>query len=156
MSEDRLIKGNLDKILPKTILNTMKELNQESSLDKLWRSILIQESKILNMQNIIYIENKEDVTKVLKKTSSGNVSSKEYEIQFAWDKENSAMSALSKAMKVLSDMIKQYEELVHKNWNLVTEEQKLRIEKLKKEVNSMEKEDKKPMVIFGGEDDLED
>lgn len=141
MPDERLLKGNLDKILPKSILNTMKELCNESPLDKLWRSILMQEAKILHMQNIIYIENRDDTTKVLSKISKGNVTTNEFEIQFAWDKENSAMSTLSKAMKALSDMIKQFEEMAHKNWDLISEEQKLKIELLKHKLSADEDEE---------------
>lgn len=139
--EDRYTKGNLAKILPKNLVNTIEELHEESALDKLWRSILIQEAKIINMQKITHVKNKNDITKELKKLSEGKNSSVEYEIQFAWDKENSNITALSKAMDTLSRMIDRYDKMVHANWDLVTEEQKLRIEKLKSEVNHLKQDE---------------
>lgn len=135
-SEDRYTKGNLAKILPKNLLNTIVELQEESPVDKLWRSILIQEAKILNMQKTTHVKNKKDITKELKKVSKGKVTSTEYEIQFAWDKENSNITALSKAMDTLTKMIDRYDKMIHANWDLATEEQKLRIEVLKSKLGT--------------------
>ncbi|MEG1870393.1 MAG: phage terminase small subunit-related protein [Peptostreptococcaceae bacterium] len=137
----------LEKVLPKVILNTMKSLEDESPLDKLWRAILLQETKILQMQKIIHVKSKKDVTKALKKVSKGNMSSEEYEIQFAWDKENSAITVLSKAMTTLTNMINQFEELSHKNWDLITEEQQLKISKLKVEVGKLNNDEDKELTI---------
>lgn len=134
----------LAKYLPRSMVNTIIELNNESPLDMLWSNILIQQAKILNMQKIIHVKNKNDITKVKTKESWGKTSSEEWEYQFAWDKENAAVTALSKAMQTLFNMIKQYDEMINKNWNLVTEEQKARIELLKSKIvnNEKSKEDK--------------
>ncbi|MDU4326010.1 MAG: hypothetical protein E7I48_11615, partial [Clostridium celatum] len=134
----------LSKYLPRSMVNVIEELKSENPLDILWSNILIQQAKILNMQKIIHVKNKRDITKVKTKESRGKTSSEEWEYQFAWDKENAAVTTLSKAMQTLSNMIKQYDEMMHKNWDLVTEEQKLRIEVLKSKINTNEdsKEDK--------------
>lgn len=134
-SEDRYTKKNLKRILPKDVLNLMEELEEESPVDKLWRSILLQEARIMRMQKISHVKNKKDITKELKKVSEGNNYTEEYEIQFAWDKENSNITALSKAMDTLTKMIDRYDKMIHANWDLVTEEQKLRIEVLKAKIN---------------------
>ena len=130
-SEDRYTKKNLKRMLPTDVLNLMGELEEESPVDKLWRSILLQEARIIRMQKISHVKNKKDITKELKKVSKGNTNSTEYEIQFAWDKENSNMTALSRAMTAVTKMIETYDKMIHANWDLVTEEQKLRIEVLK-------------------------
>ena len=135
-SEDRYTKKNLKRILPKDVLNLMEELEEESPVDKLWRSILLQEARIMRMQKISHVKNKKDITKELKKVSEGNNYTEEYEIQFAWDKENSNITALSKAMDTLTKMIDRYDKMIHANWDLVTEEQKLRIEVLKAKINN--------------------
>ena len=135
--DSRFTKGNLNKILPKTIVNTIIELEKESAIDKLWRSILIQEARILNMQKITYVKNKKDTSKVLKKHSKGKINTEEYEIQFAWDKENNSVTALSKAMDTLTKMIDKYDKMIHANWDLVTEEQKARIELIKAQINKI-------------------
>ena len=131
----RLTKGNLSKFLPKTMVNIISEIENESPIEKLWNSILMQEARIIAMQKITHVKNKDDITKELKKVSEGKNPCIEYEISFAFDKENSSISAMSKAMETLSKMIERYEKLVNNNWDLITEEQKLKIEKLKHEVN---------------------
>lgn len=135
-SEDRYTKNNLKRILPKDVLNIMEELEEESPVDKLWRSILLQEARIMRMQKISHVKNKKDTTKELKKVSEGNTFSKEYEIQFAWDKENNNITAQSKAMDTLAKMIEKYDKMIHANWDLVTEEQKARIALLKAKLNT--------------------
>lgn len=133
----------LSKYLPRNMVNSIIELKSENPLDMLWNNILIQQSKILNMQKIIYVKNKKDITKVKTKESWGKTSSEEWEYQFAWDKENAAVTVLSKAMQTLFNMIKQYDEMMNNNWELVTEEQKLRIDKLKLEISKIKGEDNK-------------
>ena len=93
----------------------MEELEEESPVDKLWRSILLQEARIMRMQKISHVKNKKDITKELKKVSEGNNYTEEYEIQFAWDKENSNITALSKAMDTLTKMIDRYDKMIHAN-----------------------------------------
>ena len=135
----------LSKYLPRSMVNVIEELKSENPLDMLWSNILIQQAKILNMQKIIHVKNKNDITKVKTKEAYGeNSSTEEWEYQFAWDKENAAVTTLSKAMQTLFNMIKQYDEMINKNWDLVTEEQKLRIEVLKSKINNHDesKEDK--------------
>lgn len=110
-----------------------------SKLDKLGHSIDMLWARILVSQKITQVKNKSDMTKELKreKNQYGKNPSieKEYEIQFAWDKENSSLDTYSKAMERLTNMIDKYEKLLHANWDLATEEQKARIEKLKVEVS---------------------
>ena len=109
-----------------------------TKLDMLGHSIDTLWAKILRSQSLTYVKNKKDMTKELKKQSWGKTDSKEFELQFAWDKENTNMDIQSKAMERLSKMIKTYEELLHKNWDLATEEQKARIEVLKSRVTKNE------------------
>ncbi|WP_194189643.1 phage terminase small subunit [Clostridium chrysemydis] len=137
-----LDKAYLSKILPKTLVNIMLNIHDERPIDKLWKDILILEAKVINMQKINYVSSSSDLTKVLKKKSSGKTESEEYEIRFAFDKESKTISVLSKAMESLARMIKQYDEMVHKDWDLVSEEHRLRVEllrsKLPKEVEGKE------------------
>ena len=99
------------------------------------------------MQNVMHVESKDDTTKVLKKTSSGEkMESEEYEIQFAWDKEANLINTQSKAMNTLAKLIKQYEEMIHTNWDTVTEEQRLRVERLKVQIDNPELKHKKEVA----------
>lgn len=131
--------GNYSNRIPLSVKNIMEELDVENPLEKLWRSICLQEARIINMQNIMHVESKDDMTKVLKKTSSGeSMESEEYEIQFAWDKEANLINTQSKAYNTLAKMIKQYDDMIHANWELATEEQKKRIELLKVRIDNPE------------------
>lgn len=140
-------KGNINSFkygkytarIPFAVKNIMEELDIEDPLEKLWRSICLQEARIIYMQDIMHVESKHDMTKELKKISSGDkMSSEEYEIQFAWDKEANLMRTQSSAINTLVKLIKQYDEMLHANWDVVTEEQKLRVEHLKVKLDNPE------------------
>lgn len=129
--------GNYTKRIPMAVKNIMQELDIENPLEKLWRSICLQEARIIHMQDIMHVKDKNDMTKELKKISTGDkMSSEEYEIQFAWDKEANLISTQSTALNTLSKMLKQYDDMVHANWDTATEEQKLRVEKMKVSIDT--------------------
>ncbi|MEF9991343.1 MAG: phage terminase small subunit [Peptostreptococcaceae bacterium] len=133
MSTDRIL-SKMQDILPKSMLNTIKALDGESSLDKLWRNIILLDAKISNAYKIIDVKNSKDHTIELKKTDGDFI---ENEILFAIEKETKADAAISRMKDSLTRMIKTYEELLHKNWDLATEEQKLRIELIKAQTNKL-------------------
>ena len=126
--------GKYTARIPFAVKNIMQELDIEDPLEKLWRSICLQEARIIHMQDIMHVRDKDDYTKDIKKLTKGKNPSIEYEIQFAWDKEANLINTLSKAMVTLTRMIKEYNELLHANWDIATEEQKLRVEKLKVDI----------------------
>lgn len=126
--------GNYTKRIPMAITTVMQELDVENPLEKLWRGICLQEARIIYMQNIMHVKSNKDTTKVLKKKSTGKIDSKEWEIQFAWDKEANLINTQSKALDTLTKMIKRYEDMIHANWDMATEEQKLRVENLKTKI----------------------
>lgn len=128
---NRFTYGKYTDRIPFAIKNIMQELDIEDPLEKLWRSICLKEAQIIHMQDIMYVKDRDDHTKDIKKLTKGKQQGIEYEIQFAWDKEASMMNTLSKSMNTLAKMIKQYDEMLHANWDTATEEQKLRVEKLR-------------------------
>lgn len=141
----------LAKYLPKATSKIIDDVSDSSlnSLDILWMNIELQVAAILRSQKIMHVKNQKDLTKELKREKYspgkfGDGTEEEYELQFAWDKQERFLTAQSKAIKTLNDLIKNYEELLHKNWDLATEEQKARIEVLKSKVvnNDKDKEDK--------------
>lgn len=147
-NKNRLVHGLYSKYLPKETQEIMKEINAASPLDIMWESILMQYSLILRSQRIMHVKNKKDMTKELKKEKvmdgeKYSTEEKEYEIQFAWDKQANFLRAQSTAMGTLNRMIKEYDELLHKNWELATEEQRMRIDRLKAEVNKVNGTDNK-------------
>lgn len=131
--------GLYAKYLPAETLEIAKNIADISPIDLLWENICIKYAAIIRAQKIMYVKDQDDLTKVLKKkkNSDGNVISKEreYELQFAWDKQAVFLTAQSRAMGTLNNMIKQYEEMCRTGQ--ADEEQRLRIEKLKVEVNAI-------------------
>lgn len=136
--------GKYTSRIPFAVKSIMEELDIEDPIEKLWRSICLQEAQLIYMLDIMHVENKNDMTKELKKFSSGDkMESEEYEIQFAWDKEANLINTQSKGLTALAKLIKQYDDMVHANWDTATEEQKLRVSKLKMQLENKEFEHKK-------------
>lgn len=149
----------LRKWYPVALKNAIEESEQLglSKLDKMGYAIDILWGRILVSQKIVAVKNKKDMTKELKKSTRGKNPSEEYEIQFAWDKENKALDTQAKALEKLSNMIERYEKLVRANWDLVTEEHKLRVEKLGKEISKISDDDTESIpVVISGANELED
>lgn len=134
--------GLFAKYLPPETEELMNAIEKKSSIDILWENICIKFAAIIRAQKIMYVKDQDDLTKVLKrqKESSGQTDSweKEYELQFAWDKQAAFLMAQSRAMGTLNNMIRQYEELCRAGQ--ADEEQRLRIQKLKAEVDSIKNE----------------
>lgn len=136
--------GSYTKRIPMSIKTIMEELDIEDPLEKLWKTICLQEARLIYMQEIMHVKDRNDITKELKKISSGDkMESEEYEIQFAWDKEANLINTQSKAINTLAKLIKQYDEMLHANWDIATEEQKLRVRKLKMQLENPEFKHKK-------------
>ena len=132
--------GLYAKYLPKETFEIAQAVDDMSPLDILWSNICMKYAAILRAQKIMHVEDIDDMTKVLKRTkdasgTTGVSREREYELQFAWDKQGAFLQAQAKAMRVLTDMIKQYEEMCKSE--AATEEQQLRIAKLRIEVDAM-------------------
>ncbi|HAU5097349.1 TPA: hypothetical protein JD063_18270 [Clostridioides difficile] len=134
--------GFFSKYLPEETQDLINEIKNKDKFDILWEQITIQYAAIIRAQKIMYVKDKEEMIKELKKHESTENGEKiEYEFQFAWDRQASFLNAQSRAMSELRSLIKQYDEMIHKDWNLATEEQKNRVEKLKCEVDNLKKSD---------------
>ncbi|HBF6355232.1 TPA: helix-turn-helix domain-containing protein [Clostridioides difficile] len=134
--------GFFSKYLPEETRELIQEISIKDKFDILWEQITIQYAAIIRAQKIMYVKDKEEMIKELKKDeSTENGEKTEYEFQFAWDRQASFLNAQSRAMSELRSLIKQYDEMIHKDWNLATEEQKTRVEKLKCEVDNLSKDD---------------
>ncbi len=134
--------GFFSKYLPEETQDLINEIKNKDKFDILWEQITIQYAAIIRAQKIMYVKDKEEMIKELKKHESTENGEKiEYEFQFAWDRQASFLNAQSRAMSELRSLIKQYDEIIHKDWNLATEEQKTRVEKLKCEVDNLSKDD---------------
>ncbi|GAK03109.1 terminase small subunit, YqaS homolog [Geomicrobium sp. JCM 19037] len=89
----------------------MEHFENEDQIAKLKRNIAIQEAAIIRSQKIMYVDDKNELIKELKKKQKGNVSGEEWEIQFAWDRQGNYLNSLSRAMTTLVSMYKQLDEL---------------------------------------------
>ncbi|NBI08074.1 phage terminase small subunit [Senegalia massiliensis] len=146
--------GFFSKYLPGETLDLIQEIKVKNPLDILWENIQIQYAAIIRSQRIMYVQDKEEMIKELKKSkyeiatiddeSEQLPIEEEYEFQFSWDRQATFLKAQSRAMGELRSMIKRYEEML--KTDLATEEQKARIEKLKADTNK----------ITGASTDIED
>lgn len=135
--------GFFSKYLPEETLELMENIVEKSQLDILWEQITIQYAAIIRAQRIMYVEDKDEMIKELKKEESSEYGQKlEYEFQFAWDRQATFLNAQSRAMSELRSLIKQYDAMVNANLDLVTEEQRLRIDKLRTEVKKLSGDNK--------------
>lgn len=135
--------GFFSKYLPEDTLEIMEEITEKNPLNILWEQISIQYAAIIRAQRIMYVTDKKEMIKELKKHKSSEMGEEvEYEFQFAWDRQATFLNAQSRAMGELRSLIKQYENMINNNFDLATEEQKLRIDKLKAEIGNMNKDDK--------------
>ncbi|PGT59165.1 phage terminase small subunit [Bacillus thuringiensis] len=107
--------GLYRKYLPQELFALKEELEEAINNDPLsilWESIMLQHAQIIHAQRIMFVNNKEDMTKELrKKKLSESGFEEEWEIQFAWDKQASFLNAQSKALSTLSALIKDFDRL---------------------------------------------
>lgn len=134
--------GFFTKHLPKETMDIISEIEKKDPTDILFENIQICYAAILRAQKIMYVENKDEMIKEIKKvktksneTNAGSSSEKEveWEFQFAWDRQASFLTAQSRAMAELRSLIRQYEDNA-------TEEQMERIAKIKAETTRIKKE----------------
>ena len=145
--------GFFSKYLPEETFSIIQEIEQKNPLDILWENIQIAYAAILRAQRIMYVKDKDEMIKELKKkkTHSSEMSEseeEEWEFQFAWDRQATFLNAQSRAQSELRSLIKQYDEMLNNNWELASEEQKARIAKLKADVEKNEEKDKPIKIQF--------
>lgn len=134
--------GFFSKYLPEETRELIEEIQTKDKLDILWEQISIQYAAIIRAQRIMYVTDKKEMIKELKKHKTSDIGEEvEYEFQFAWDRQASFLNAQSRAMGELRSLIKQYDNMINSNLELASEEQKLRIQKLKAEIGKLNSDD---------------
>ena len=109
----------------------MEEITEKNPLDILWEQISIQYAAIIRAQRIMYVKDKNEMVKELKKHETNEFGEKaEYEFQFAWDRQASFLNSQSRAMSELRSLIKQYNEALKANEDTASDEEKSRLGKL--------------------------
>ncbi|MCY7919547.1 phage terminase small subunit [Bacillus vallismortis] len=151
-NQNAVTHGFFSKFLPEETLEIMEEIQERSPADMIWDQIQIQYAAIIRAQRIMFVQDKDDVAKELKKAKyvyqpqedeDGNeyfeksIAEEELEIQFAWDRHATFLNAQSRAMGELRGLIKQFEQLAHEadERRLKLEQMRLNIEKAKKDIN---------------------
>ncbi|ASB52590.1 phage terminase small subunit [Bacillus velezensis M27] len=137
-NQNAVTHGFFSKYLPEETLEIMEEIQERSPADMIWDQIQIQYAAILRAQRIMFVQDKDDMTKVLKKEKPGAFGDEqEWEFQFAWDRHATFLNAQSRAMGELRSLIKQFDQLAHEQdeRRLKLEQMRLNIEKTKKAVN---------------------
>lgn len=131
--------GFFSKYIPQETLEIMGMLDEKSPADLIWDQIMIQYAAIVRAQQIMYVESKDEIIKELRKVKNGeNFSEKEWEFQFAWDRQANFLNAQSRAMSELRSLIKQFNELATED-----DERRLKLELLKTQIDKAKAETEK-------------
>ena len=131
--------GFFSRYIPQETLEIMGMLEEKSPADLIWDQIMIQYAAIIRAQQIMYVESKDEIIKELKKVKNGeNFTEKEWEIQFAWDRQANFLNAQSRAMSELRSLIKQFNELATED-----DERRLKLELLKAQIDKAKAETEK-------------
>ncbi|MCY8164717.1 phage terminase small subunit [Bacillus inaquosorum] len=131
-NQNAVTHGFFSKFLPEETLEIMEEIQERSPADMIWDQIQIQYAAIIRAQRIMFVQDKDDMTKVLKKEKPGAFGDEqEWEFQFAWDRHATFLNAQSRAMGELRGLIKQFDQLAHEQdeRRLKLEQMRLNIEK---------------------------
>jgi len=140
--------GFFSKYLPQETLDIIEEIQEMSPADMIWDQIIIQYTAIVRAQRIMFVEDKHELIKELKKVKYDVVADpdvkgefkqianeEEYEFQFAWDRHATFLNAQSRAMSELRSLIKQFDELAH-----VEDERRLKLEQMQLNINKTKAE----------------
>lgn len=135
--------GLFSRYMPKETLEIMGMVAGSNPVDLLWMQIELQFAAIIRAQQIMFVDDRDDMTREIKKSSEADgLDSTEWDIQYAWDKQATFMNAQSKAMSELRGLIKQFDEMAHigDERRLKLEGMQLGIEKTKAEIKRIEGE----------------
>lgn len=131
--------GLFSRFIPKETLEIMSMVAKGDEENLLWMQIQIQFSAILRAQEIMFVQNKDELIKELKreKLQGGKNPSQEteYEIQFAWDRQERFLNAQTRALGELRASIKQYLELP-----FIEEEKRMQLNLMAEQVAKIAKE----------------
>ncbi|KKB34633.1 phage terminase small subunit [Bacillus thermotolerans] len=139
-NQNAVTHGFFSKFLPAETLEIMESMNERSPADLVWDQIQIQYAAIIRAQRIMFVEDKDEMIKELKKKKDADFSEeREWEVQFAWDRHATFLNAQSRAMAELRSLIRQFDELAHVNdeRRLRLEQMNLNIQKTKAEIEKI-------------------
>lgn len=131
--------GFFSKYIPEETLEIMNSIGEVSPADLIWDQIVIQYAAIIRAQQIMYVEDKDEIVKVLKKEKETDFGSEEeWEFQFAWDRHATFLNAQSRAMSELRSSIKQFLEIARED-----DERRLKLQVMQAQVDKLKAETEK-------------
>ncbi|MGW9001762.1 phage terminase small subunit, partial [Streptomyces koyangensis] len=145
--------GFFSRYIPQETLEIMGMIDKDDPADLIWDQIQIQYAAIIRAQQIMFVTDKKEMIKELKKFK---YTEEEYEFQFAWDRHATFLNAQSRAMSELRSLIKQFNDLAHEDdeRRLKLEQMQLNVDKTKAEVTKIREETNIPSVTIV--EDLDD
>lgn len=139
--------GLFAKYLPAETLNIVNEMESIDPLEILWMNIKMQFASIMRAQQIMFVADKQEMIKEIKKVevyeNDKETSEKqEWEFQFAWDRQANFLNSQSRAMSELRNMLKQFVEMADYDDYRLLEIKKMQgsIEKTKAEITKAKAE----------------
>lgn len=163
-NQNAVTHGFFSKFLPTETLEIMEQMQEHSPADLIWDQIQIQYAAIIRAQRIMFVTDKTEMLKELKKAKyeyyprdkedgggfEQAVTEEEYEFQFAWDRHATFLNAQSRAMSELRSLIKQFDEMAHidDERRLKLEGMRLNIEKTKSEISNINKDKEKQIRVI--------
>ncbi|ASV67585.1 phage terminase small subunit [Cytobacillus kochii] len=132
--------GFFSKFLPNETLEIMEQMEERSPADLIYDQIQIQYAAIIRAQKIMYVEDKDEIIKVLKKKKDSDFAEeREWEYQFAWDRHATFINAQSRAMSELRSLIKQFLDMAHEDdeRRLKLKQMQLTVDKTKAEIEKI-------------------
>ena len=135
-NQHALIHGFNSKIIPDEIQKIVDEIKNWNEEEMLWQSILLQFAQILRSQSLIYVKDQSDkIQEITSETNGDSIQSRSYEIQQAWERQASLLTAQSKALSSLSNAIGNYVRICSKG--IVSETHKQNLELIKAKVAAL-------------------
>ena len=138
--------GFYSKLIPDDMQELFEELDDGiDTSEMLWDQIKLQYIAIMRAQKIMYVTDKDEMIKELKKFKPGEFGDEEeYQFQFAWERQAQFLTAQSRAISELRTSIKQFEEMADANDERLLKLKKMRLDvkKAKVEIAALNKSNK--------------
>lgn len=103
--------GLFKKFLPDESLEIFDSIEKETPLDLQWNMIKVQYTAIIRAQKIMYVADHEDHSTTQIGFTEGKTSGETWQVQYAWDKQATFLTAQSRAIAELRSSIRNYLEL---------------------------------------------
>jgi len=143
--------GFFSKYIPEETLEIMGTLESSNPSDLIWDQIQIQYAAIIRAQRIMFVTDKDEMIKELKKekmqqdiigeNEDGETLTipthveKEYEFQFAWDRHATFLNAQSRAISELRTSIRQFVDMTNED-----DERRLKLDLMQSNINKVKAE----------------